>query len=178
MRCSRSCSGWRRGAWTSWQALVRDVGSSAEARLTPAGGLDGKPGRARRTELLERLRGSRIVGQAALYTLASGLGMGLSGIAKAIFAREMHPSAYGSVAFAIAFLTFLSGIFDFGLYSSAARRLARGEVGARRELLGACVASFVPLAAMAGAATFGLSFVVDGAFHVHAAGALRVCALF
>ena len=155
-----------------------DTGPTAEADMSSAGTIEREPGRPRQTELLARLRGSRIVGQAALYTLASGLGMGLSGVAKAIFAREMHPSAYGSVAFAIAFLTFLSGVFDFGLYSSAARRLARSEVAARRELLGACVASFAPLALMAFAATFGLSFVVDHAFHVHAAGALRICSLF
>ena len=124
-----------------------------------------------------RLLGSRVVGQAALYTVASGVAMGLSGVAKAIFARHMTPTAFGSFSFAVSFLTLLAGVFDFGLFSSAARRLAMSDVGNRRELLGACVAAFVPLAVLASVATFGFSFVVDSAFHVHAAGALRVCAL-
>ena len=123
-----------------------------------------------------RLLGSRVVGQAALYTVASGVAMGLSGVAKAIFARHMSPSALGSFSFAVSFLTLLAGVFDFGLFNSAARRLAMSDVGQRRELLGACVAAFVPLAVLASAATFGFSFVVDSAFHVHAAGALRACA--
>jgi O-antigen/teichoic acid export membrane protein len=128
--------------------------------------------------LLRRLLGSRVVGQAAVYAAASGAAMGLSGVAKVIFAREMHPSAYGSFSFAVSFVTLIAGVFDFGLFSSAALRLARSDATSRRELVGASLTTFVPLAALTSAATFGLSFVVDSAFHVHAAEALRLCSVF
>jgi len=113
-----------------------------------------------------------------VYAVASGAAMGLSGVVKAIFARQMHPSAFGTFSFATAFVTFVAVVFDFGLFTSAARRLARSDVNGRRELLGASLATFVPLAGLTSAAIFGLSFVVDGVFHVHAAEALRLGSLF
>jgi O-antigen/teichoic acid export membrane protein len=128
--------------------------------------------------LIRRLPGSRIVGQAAVYAAASGAAMGLSGVGKAILAREMSPSSFGTFSFAISFATLVAVVFDFGLFTSASRRLARSDPGDRREILGAVLVAFFPLAALTSAAMFGLSFVVDGAFHAHAGSILRIGSVF
>ncbi len=124
-------------------------------------------------QLVRRLLVSRVIGQAAVYAAASGAAMGLSGVGKAIIAREMSPSSFGTFAFAISFATLVAVVFDFGIYSSASRRLARSGAGDRREIVGALLVAFVPLAALTSGAMFGLSFVVDGAFHAHAGSILR-----
>jgi O-antigen/teichoic acid export membrane protein len=124
--------------------------------------------------LARRLLGSRIVGQAALYSVASGAAMALSGVAKAILAGQMGPSAFGTFAFATSFVTLVAVVFDFGLFAAASRRLARADAGGRDELVGASLVTFIPLALMTSAATFGLSFVVDDVFHANGAAALRV----
>jgi O-antigen/teichoic acid export membrane protein len=129
------------------------------------------------TRLARRVVASHVFGQAALYSLATGAAMGLSGVAKAILAGRMSPSAFGSFSFSTSFVTLVAGLFDFGLYAAASRRMARSDSGERDELVGASLVTFIPLAALTSAATFGLSFVVDDAFNTHAAGALRACSL-
>lgn len=128
--------------------------------------------------LIGRLPVSRIVGQAAIYAAASGAAMGLSGVGKAILAREMSPSSFGTFSFAISFATLVAVVFDFGLFTSASRRLARSDTGDRREIVGALLVTFVPLAALTSGAMFGLSFVVDSAFHAHAGSILRIGSIF
>ncbi len=140
----------------------------------PTAGAEGALGRSR----VRRALGSRVIGQAAIYTVAGAAATGLSGISKAILARGMTASAFGSYAFATSFVTLLAGLPDFGIFTSAARRLARSDEDGRRTLLGAVFTAFVPLAAITSVATFALSFVVDSLFHVHAATPLRVGALF
>ncbi len=135
-------------------------------------------GRLAHSQLIRRLLVSRIVGQAAVYAVASGAAMGLSGISKAILAREMSPSSFGSFSFATSFVTLVAVVFDFGLFTSASRRLARSQAADRREILGASLVTFIPLAVMTSGAMFGLSFVVDGAFHTHAGSILRVGSVF
>jgi O-antigen/teichoic acid export membrane protein len=120
-----------------------------------------------------RLVGSRVVGQAAVYAAASGLAMGLGGIARIILARDLAPPDFGTFAFSVSFLMLTALVFDFGLMDSAARRLARTEARARPELVGASVATFAPMAVAFGLLVFGLSFVVDDVFHADAGSGLR-----
>ncbi len=113
-----------------------------------------------------------------VFALASGVATGLSGIAKAIFARQLSPSSFGSFSFAVSFVTLVAVAFDFGVFTSAARRLARSHVEDRGELIAASLASFVPLAALTSLATFGSSFFVDDVFHTHSAEVLRIGSVF
>lgn len=139
---------------------------------TRLGSYFGRYTRARRT------LSSKIVGQAVIYMVAGGAATGLSGISKAILARGMSASAFGSFSFAVSLMGLVASVPDFGVFTSAARRLAKSDRDGRGPLLGALFVTFVPLAAMTSAAAIGLSFVVDQPFHVHASTALRVGSIF
>src|SRR5581483_4603428 len=128
-------------------------------------------------QTLRRAMGSKIVGQAAIYTVAGGAAMGLSGLSKVILARQMTPDAYGSFSFAMSLLALIAGAADLGVFISVARRLAQSDREGRRELAGASFLAFLPMAIATALVTFGLSFVTDSVFHVHAAGALRAVSL-
>lgn len=145
--------------------------------MTAVAPIEGEIARSSRTRLVARRMGGRVVAQATIYTAAGAAATGLSGIAKVLLAREMTPSAFGSFSFTLSFVTLAAGVFDFGIFISASRRLARSSVDRRRELVGASLVAFAPLAALASLTTFGLSFVVDGLFHVQAAQALRVASI-
>lgn len=126
---------------------------------------------------LRRIRGSRLVGQAALYAGASALTSVLAGVAQIILARELSPDAFGSLAFATAFLLFAAMFFEFGLFLPAARRIAGSEGDEGREVTGAALVLYAPLSVAFALLTFGASFVVDGLFHMQAGDAMRVAAL-
>jgi O-antigen/teichoic acid export membrane protein len=117
---------------------------------------------------------SKVVGQVFIYTVAGGAAMGLSGLSKVILARQMTPGAYGSFSFAMSLLALVAGAADLGVFMSVSRRLALSDREGRRDLAGASFVAFVPMAVATSLVTFGLSFVTDSVFHVHAAEALRV----
>ncbi len=142
--------------------------------MTPSGG---EIARSSLTQLISRRMGGRVVAQATIYTVAGAAATGLSGVAKALLARQMTPDAFGSFSFTLSFATLAAGVFDFGLFMSAARRLARSSVDQRPELIGAALVASAPLAALASLTLFGLSFLVDSLFHVQAAQAIRVCSV-
>lgn len=132
---------------------------------------------AKPAQAARRALGSRVVGQAGIFTLSTALVMVLGGIGKAILANELSPSDFGTFAFSVSFLAFAGLFFEFGLFLPAARAIARhDDSAAERELVGASLLVFAPIAVAFDATVFGLSFVVDDVFSVDAGGALRVVA--
>jgi O-antigen/teichoic acid export membrane protein len=121
-----------------------------------------------------RLRGSRLVTQSAVFTIAGALVLVLGAVGKAILANQMPPAAFGEFAFCTSFLLFAALFFEFGLFTPAARRIARAGRGERSELIGASLLLFMPVGALFCIVMFGLSFTVEPVFGIDAGGALRV----
>jgi O-antigen/teichoic acid export membrane protein len=119
---------------------------------------------------------SRPVRQSAVYAASGALSMGLGAIGKAVLAHALTPAQFGTFAFGLSFLTFTALFFEFGLFTPAARRIARSTGTEQAELVGAATAIFAPIGLLFCLAVFGLSFAVKPVFHVSAGGALRIVA--
>ena len=120
---------------------------------------------------------SRLLGQATLYAGSTALVMLLGAVGKAILARQLGPSGLGTYAFATSFLLLSGLFFEFGVFLPAARTMARDRA-IQREMAGAALVVFVPMAIAFDAFTFGASFFVDDIFSTHAGDALRVVSPF
>ena len=145
----------------------------------PAGDAAGSPSKADRFRAGERfigLRRIRPLWQAGVFMVSNGLVSVLGVVSSAILARHLTTSRFGAYALAISFLQLSSLVFDFGLSPSAARLAALGDGRARRETVGAAAVLYLPVACAYSLAIVGLSFGVDGWFHVHVGSALRIAA--
>jgi O-antigen/teichoic acid export membrane protein len=116
---------------------------------------------------------SRVVGQTVLFAGSSALGNAFSAVSKALLARAMSVASFGTFSFVLSFLQFAAMFFEFGLFQPAARLAALAREQDRRAIIGAALSLFVPVAALFAALMFGVSFVVDSVFNVHASSALR-----
>jgi len=132
------------------------------------------PAQATLAPVWRRLLRARLTGQSAIYTITSVLVMLLGAVGKAILARKLTPTSFGTYAFAVSFLAYAAMFFEFGLYTPAARRIAHAEGAERSEFIGASLAAFVPIGALFCVAVFALSFAVKPVFGVNAGAALRV----
>jgi O-antigen/teichoic acid export membrane protein len=154
--------------------------SSLEVTPAPSAGDEAahppEKGSFRHRAALIRPRRVRAFWQAGVFTFSNGLVSVLGVVSSAILARHLSISAFGAYALAISFLQLSSLVFDFGLSSSAARLAALGDGRARREIVGAAVVLYLPLACAYCVAIFALSFGIDGWFHVHVGSALRIAA--
>jgi O-antigen/teichoic acid export membrane protein len=153
--------------------------------MTPPESIDGfegmappppKKGRFRPGAGLVRLRRIRAVWQAGVFTVSNGLVSVLGVVSSAILARNLATSEFGAYVLAISFLVLSSLVFDFGLFPSAARLAALGDKRARREIVGAAVVLYLPVACAYCVVIVALSFGIDGWFHVNVGSALRIAA--
>jgi O-antigen/teichoic acid export membrane protein len=119
---------------------------------------------------------SRTVLQATGFAGASLVANALAVVATAILTRHLGTSEFGSYSFAVSVLFFVAMFFEFGLFLPAARLSALANEVDRRRILGAALLVYLPVGAAFSATIFGLSFGVDGWFHVDAGHALRVSA--
>lgn len=125
---------------------------------------------------IERVLGSRIIGQAVLFAASSAFVSLLAAIAKAVVARELPTASFGSFSFATSFLLFTSLFFEFGVFLPAARLLATERERDKKQIVGAALVLFVPVGLAFVLATLALSTIVDAVFHVHASHALALIA--
>jgi O-antigen/teichoic acid export membrane protein len=116
---------------------------------------------------------SRPVRQSAIYAASGALSMGLGAVGKAVLAHALTPAEFGTFAFGLSFLTFTALFFEFGLFTPAARRIARSTGTERAELVGSATAIFAPVGLFFCLSVFGLSFAVKPVFHISAGAALR-----
>ena len=121
-----------------------------------------------------RLAGSRIVRQGSIFAVSNVAVSALAAISSAVLARGLSTSQFGSYALTLSLLTFTVLFFEFGLFAPASRLAARAEGGSVREMIGASVLVFVPIALAFAGTMFALSFFIDGWFNVHAGEALRL----
>lgn len=127
---------------------------------------------------LARLQPSQVQLQGAGYASSQGLIVLLAGLSTVVVARGLSTQAFGAQSFVVSFLTFTALFFDFGLFLPAARLAAQSDGQARARIMGAALIVFVPIGLAFTVTVFGLSFVVDGWFHVHAAHVLRLISAF
>ena len=123
-----------------------------------------------------RLLRSRIFQQAAVFTASNVLASVLGMLAKALLARSITPEQFGSLSFALAFLSFTALFFDFGLFLPAGRLAAKEGREVGREVVGAAVLMSVPVCLLFSVVVFALSYGVEGWFHADVDGVLRVVA--
>jgi O-antigen/teichoic acid export membrane protein len=115
--------------------------------------------------------------QSAGFTGASLLANVFALIATALLTRNLTTREFGSFSFSVTLLFLVALVFDFGLFSPAARLAATTDGLKRREVVGCALLVYLPVGAAFSATIFALSFVVDSWFHVDASHALRVAAL-
>jgi O-antigen/teichoic acid export membrane protein len=119
---------------------------------------------------------SRTLWQASLFT-GSNVAVSLLGVVSTtILARHLGSTGFGSYSFAIALLTFIALIFEFGLFPPAARLAAVAGPSRQRRIVGAALLLYVPVGLAFCATVFACSFAVDTWFHVDAGTALRIAA--
>jgi O-antigen/teichoic acid export membrane protein len=123
---------------------------------------------------LARMRGT--LGQGVLFAAATAVVSLLSAVVKALLARHLTTSEFGSFSFALAFLLLAAMVFEFGLFLPAARMAARADEAARREIVGASLLTYAVVGFAFCATVFGSSFVVDSWFNVTCGSALRIIA--
>jgi O-antigen/teichoic acid export membrane protein len=133
-------------------------------------------GRLTGTTFPRRLMGSRLAGQALLFTASNVLIGFLGAASKALLARLVTVNAFGTFAFVASFVELGALVFEFGLFLPAGRMAARADREERPALMGAAMLLFLPVGVVFGLFVFGASFLVDELFQVHAAGALRALA--
>jgi O-antigen/teichoic acid export membrane protein len=124
-----------------------------------------------------RFGADRIVEQAVLFAAATAFVSLLSALAKALIARELPASSFGSFSFAMSFLLLAASIFEFGFFAPAARLAAQ----AKREhdvarIVGASFLIYIPIGLAFSAALFASSFFMDSWSHTSSGHALRVVA--
>jgi len=120
---------------------------------------------------------SALVRQSALYT-STNLAISVMGaVASALLARHFDTSEFGAYSFAMAFLGFSAGFFEFGLFMPVARLSSAEQAEGQSEIAGAAFLTFVPVGLSFSLLILLLSFEVDGLFRVHASSILRIAAL-
>jgi O-antigen/teichoic acid export membrane protein len=118
------------------------------------------------------------VGQTATYSGASAAASAANGVSKGVLAAVLSVSAYGAFAVSQTLLTYASLFCEFGLFVAAARLSALAtDADQRREIVGAAVTVYLPVAAVFVLCIFGCSLFVDQLFHVHVSSALQLTAL-
>jgi O-antigen/teichoic acid export membrane protein len=118
------------------------------------------------------------MGQTATYAGASAAASVATGVSKGLLAAVLSVSAYGAFALSQTLLAYVTLFCEFGLFVAAARLSAlASDSDQRREIVGAAVVAYVPVAAIFVALILGSSLFVDQVFHVHVAGALRLVAV-
>jgi O-antigen/teichoic acid export membrane protein len=127
-------------------------------------------------------RALRIAGpltQTAVFTACNILVSLLAMVTTALLARHLGATQFGTYAFAVALVFFLTMFFEFGV-SLPAARLAAAATGERerRVVLGASILVYLPIGAGFALTIFALSFVSDSIFNAQAGDALRVMAPF
>jgi O-antigen/teichoic acid export membrane protein len=122
------------------------------------------------------LNDSRMLAQGAGFAFSEATVAGLGAISTALVARDLSTRDFGSTTFAVSFLLFTALFFDFGLFLPAARLTAVQAAADRGRTVGAALVLYVPVGLLFSAAIFGLSFFVNGWFHVDAGYALRLIA--
>lgn len=127
--------------------------------------------------VVKQLLRSRAVWQGMTFTGSNIAVSLLAIISTTLLTRSLTAEAYGSYAFAVSILAFAAMFFEFGVFVPAARLAAHASDGDRREIVGAALLAYLPIGAVFSATVFGLSFVVDGWFHVEAGAGLRAVAL-
>lgn len=121
-----------------------------------------------------RFSPSRVVGQAVVFAAATVFVSLLSALAKALIARHLPASSFGTFSFSVSFLLLGASIFEFGFFAPAARLAARAEEKREGEhIVGASLLIYVPIGIAFSAAVFGSSFVIDDVFHASSGHVLR-----
>src|SRR5712692_6507674 len=117
---------------------------------------------------------SHAVREASIFTVSNLLVAVLGIVSTALLARNLSTREFGSYAFAVSFLAFVALPFDFGFFAPAARLAATSRPETQREITGAALVLYAPIALAYCLAVFGLSFRVDAWFHVSAGHPLRI----
>jgi O-antigen/teichoic acid export membrane protein len=125
---------------------------------------------------IRRLLRSPTALQAATYTGGNLAMNALAVLSTAMVTRSLTTTEYGTYSFALSVLVFVALFFEFGLFLPAARLAAVAHGSERREIIGSALLLYVPVALAFAAFIFGLSFWIDGWFHIEAGHALRVVA--
>ena len=102
----------------------------------------------------------------------------LAVVSTAILTRHLETDEFGSYAFANSLLLLVALFFEFGLFVPAARLAAMSDPPLKREVVGAALAVYVPVAIAFAVTILGLSFFIDDWFHVEASSALQAAAPF
>jgi O-antigen/teichoic acid export membrane protein len=142
--------------------------------ITLDDGTDEQHGTARR--LVTTLMKARALRQTATYAGATALASVATGVAKGLLAMLLTVSGFGAFAVTQSVLEYGSMLCEFGLFLPAARAAALSDADTGREIVGAALVLYLPVAAIFVLGVVGTAFFVDGGFHVHAAEALRVTA--
>jgi O-antigen/teichoic acid export membrane protein len=119
---------------------------------------------------------SRTLWQAGLFTSSNVVVSLLGIVSTTILARHLGSTGFGSYSFAVAFLTSIAMIFEFGLFAPAARLAAVAAPSRQRRIVGAALVLYVPVGLAFCATVFACSFAVDTWFHINAGTALRIAA--
>jgi O-antigen/teichoic acid export membrane protein len=124
-----------------------------------------------------RVLSSTLLRQSGFYT-ATNLGISLMGaVISALLARTLTTNDFGAYSFASAFLVFVAGFFEFGLFVPAGRLASTETASGQRQVAGAALLTYIPVGLVFSLLILCLSFVADGVFRVHAGGILRAASL-
>jgi O-antigen/teichoic acid export membrane protein len=120
--------------------------------------------------------GRRTFWQASLFT-GSNVAVALLGIVSTtVLARHLGTTRFGSYSFAVAFLTFVALIFEFGLFAPAARLAAVAGWSRQRRIVGAALLLYLPVGSAFCLTIFAFSFGVDDWFRADVGSTLRIAA--
>jgi O-antigen/teichoic acid export membrane protein len=116
--------------------------------------------------------------EASVYTGSNIAVSLLALVSTALLTRNLTTSEFGAFSFGVTLLGLTAAVFEFGLFSAAARVLATTDaLRDRRDLLGAALVVYLPIGAAFSLTVFVLSWFVDGWFDVAAGDALRAASL-
>ena len=114
--------------------------------------------------------------QAAAYTGANLATNALAVVSTAMITRNLTTTEYSTYSFALSLVMFVALFFEFGLFLPAARLAAVARGSESREIVGSALLLYLPVGLAFSAFIFGLSFWIEGWFHIEAGHALRVVA--
>src|SRR5206468_2670311 len=100
-----------------------------------------------RRSLLRRATHSYLLRQAGLFALSNIVVSLLAIVSTALLARNLRTTEFGSYSFAVAFLTFVAMVFEFGFFAPAARITAFADRQRQRDIVGAALLLYVPIGA-------------------------------
>src|ERR687888_1457387 len=125
---------------------------------------------------IRRLMRSPTAWQAAAYTGANLATNALAVVSTAMITRNLTTTEYSTYSFALSLVMFVALFFEFGLFLPAARLAAVARGSESREIVGSALLLYLPVGLAFSAFVFGLSFWIEGWFHIEAGHALRVVA--